>query len=666
MASKEAVRVELVSGGNVIKQGDETTLVFQFRDETGEIMDIQGSTVTIKLANSRAVILEKTAEINTNNTISLEFTSNDVTGWGIMRIEFKIIFSDGTIRKFPQDDWYKLNITRTLDDLALGKITYITLENFTAEVNAATEQAETQALYAKNQGDYAKQQGEAVAGEISKVKDKIEEITAIISDYPRLATETNDTGRFTRAISYLSSKNGGSLKLKSEIYELDSFEIPDNITIEGQDNKDPWNKTASTLKFNGSGTFITISSYHNKRATLKNVNIIHATPSRTNTSKAILIKLNTNLWGAGADIEKVTVFGFGTGILHQMTYQNYLNNCQIWECGTGIAYNAKVEGSTQNATASFGNVNIVERTNVIQSNIGVELASDTLNNFKNCNFEKCYVGVYTHALSGGFNKPQQHTFENCWFERNGWASDADYTNNTNPRYLICNSDMDSNFNALGTNVADIPKFINCRDNFNVSPEIPSHNTNYKIFTILDERITKRYTTDDPILSLYKLPSYLLKRVTVGKNNAWRDIFTIGNKGVVSKLNFNGYEYRTDTPASGSVTYQIDYSSIVNADFSGTQNITSSVAVASVYARRTGYGTYNSIFLLNDVDENSKVFAVKVGEDNSASILSNCTITTSLTGNVKTLTVNITGVTDTVIVKINYLPNGLMRGAGASS
>ena len=504
-------------------------------------------------------------------------------------------------------------------------------------------------------------------------KDQLENLDARVSSiqsvdtFKRLAVEVDDTGRFNRAISFLSSKGGGTLKLGLSKYSLNSFVIPENVEVEGVASKDPWKtKNTTILEFTGTGVFIKINSYHNRRAKLKNVNLVNSTVSRTNSSTAVQIKLDTNMWGAAADIEKVTVFGFGTGFLHQMTYQSYVSNCQIWECGTAISFNAKVTGATQTPAASFGNANVIERTNAIQCNIGVELASDTLNTFRNCDFEKCYVGIYTHVLTGGFNKPQQHVFENCWFERNGWASDADYTGNKNPRYLICNSDMDASFNALGTNVAEIPKFINCRDDFNVFPEVPSHNTNYQVYTIRDEGTTRRYSTDDTILNLFKLPVYLFNRITAGKNNTWRDIFSVGNKGTIAKLNFNGYEYRSDTTTSGARTYTIDYSAVVKADPSVTQNVFSSTAVVTVYARRSGYGTYTAMFLLTDVDENTNPLVLKMGEDNAASILSACTITSSIVSQAKQLTVNMTGVTDNVVIKINYLPNGLMRGAGTPS
>lgn len=178
MLRRRAETVEQIAGGNILKQGDEATLVFQFRNELGALMDIQGSTVNVKIANKRAVVLEKTATVNLNNTIDVPLTKDDVTGWGDMRIEFKITLPNGKIRKFPQDGWYKIEITPTLDDLGFGEIVYITLEKLLEELEefkdgivGSGQYAREQGDYAKEQGDYAKQQGDLLAERLQNKED---------------------------------------------------------------------------------------------------------------------------------------------------------------------------------------------------------------------------------------------------------------------------------------------------------------------------------------------------------------------------------------------------------------------------------------------------------------------------------------------------------------
>ena len=78
--------VQLVSGGNVIKQGDETPLVFRLSNELGEVVDLQGATVNVKIANNKAVVLEKVATVTAENTLTFSLTKDDVTGHGNMQI----------------------------------------------------------------------------------------------------------------------------------------------------------------------------------------------------------------------------------------------------------------------------------------------------------------------------------------------------------------------------------------------------------------------------------------------------------------------------------------------------------------------------------------------------------------------------------------------------
>ncbi|RAS84319.1 hypothetical protein A3863_24265 [Priestia endophytica] len=279
MFKKESTHVELVSGGNVFKQGDEATLVFQFRNEKGALLEIQGGAVMVKIANSRAMILEKRADVNVNNTISLQLTKEDVTGWGDMRFEFEITLQNGAIHKFPQDGWYKIQMTKNLDDLSTEDIIYVPLETFTEEVNTTVQEAQTQesfiqtqAIYAKNQGDSVKQQGQASVDKIVEVNNKInilqknqgaltelptddkESIVSAIkeenkkrknqkyfvslTDFPRITPEKVDTPRIQRAIDSMAT-TGGVLFVPSSTYLISGtgVNLVSNVKILGEGNK---------------------------------------------------------------------------------------------------------------------------------------------------------------------------------------------------------------------------------------------------------------------------------------------------------------------------------------------------------------------------------------------------------------------------------------------
>ncbi|MFP3723566.1 right-handed parallel beta-helix repeat-containing protein [Priestia filamentosa] len=242
-------------------------------------MDIQRSTVTVKIINFRVVILEKTAEVNVNNTISLHLAKEDVTGWDDLRIEFKIILEDGTIHKFPKNGWYKIQIIKNLDNLSIERIAYVTLETSPGELKTETKEVPPQArvdqrqtTYAKNEGDSAKQQGQALVDEIILINNRVDilqknqgaltglptndkesivsaikeenkkrrnqEYFVSLTDFPRIAPETVDTPRIQRAIDSMAM-TGGILFVPSSTYLISGpgVNLVSNIKILGEGNK---------------------------------------------------------------------------------------------------------------------------------------------------------------------------------------------------------------------------------------------------------------------------------------------------------------------------------------------------------------------------------------------------------------------------------------------
>ena len=127
--------VEQVFGGTVIKQGDRTPLGFNFRTENGELVYLKGSTVQVKLASSKGVVLEKQATISDDYTVQFAIGSQDITGAGNMRIEFIVTYPGGTIEKFPSDDWQRIRITPTLEDVEKYGVGYITFEQMKADMD---------------------------------------------------------------------------------------------------------------------------------------------------------------------------------------------------------------------------------------------------------------------------------------------------------------------------------------------------------------------------------------------------------------------------------------------------------------------------------------------------------------------------------------------------
>ncbi|MCU7712483.1 hypothetical protein OK414_14785 [Priestia sp. JV24] len=125
--------VEQVFGGSVIKQGDRTPLGFNFRDENGELVSLTGAKVQFKMASKKGVVVEKQATISDEYTVTFSLGEADITGAGDMMIEFIVTYSNGLQEKFPSDDWQRIRITPTLEDIEKYGVGYITFEKLTGE-----------------------------------------------------------------------------------------------------------------------------------------------------------------------------------------------------------------------------------------------------------------------------------------------------------------------------------------------------------------------------------------------------------------------------------------------------------------------------------------------------------------------------------------------------
>lgn len=134
--------VQLIGGGNVIKQGDETPLTFQLNDESGQPVDLAGATVTVRMANSQIVVLTKQVTVNDDNTVSFAITSDEATGHGEMRLEF-VVNKDGKQEIFPAQGFQQITIQPSLGSLDSGYVAVITLEEFERRVNEAVNRADT-------------------------------------------------------------------------------------------------------------------------------------------------------------------------------------------------------------------------------------------------------------------------------------------------------------------------------------------------------------------------------------------------------------------------------------------------------------------------------------------------------------------------------------------
>ncbi|WP_337050346.1 NosD domain-containing protein [Priestia megaterium] len=101
---REGNTVEQVFGGTVIKKGNHTPLGFNFRTENGQLVDLTGSIVQVKVASDKGMLLEKEAIVLNAYTAQFVIEFKDITETGNIRIEFVVTYPGGTIEKFPSGD----------------------------------------------------------------------------------------------------------------------------------------------------------------------------------------------------------------------------------------------------------------------------------------------------------------------------------------------------------------------------------------------------------------------------------------------------------------------------------------------------------------------------------------------------------------------------------
>jgi hypothetical protein len=170
--------VEQVYGGSVIKQGDRTPFGFVFRDEAGENVSIKNATVKIKIANEKALLIEKNAVLKDDYVVEFSLGQADITGSGDMRLEFTVTYSNGLQEKFPSDDWQRIKITPTLDDITQTEIAYLTFEkmkaDFTQKVDDLNKRVDNIVAEAGNSNIEIMESREDTAGNVyTTLKDRL-------------------------------------------------------------------------------------------------------------------------------------------------------------------------------------------------------------------------------------------------------------------------------------------------------------------------------------------------------------------------------------------------------------------------------------------------------------------------------------------------------------
>ncbi|MFS8601181.1 hypothetical protein LRO89_01020 [Priestia megaterium] len=233
--------VEQVYGGSVVKQGDRTPFGFVFRDEAGETVNIKNATIKIKIANGKALLLEKNGVLKDDYTVEFSLGQADITGSGDMRLEFTVTYSSGLQEKFPSDDWQRIKITPTLDDITQTGIAYLTFEkmkaDFTQKVDDLNNRVDNIVAESGNSNIEIMESRKDIYGDIfttlkarlDKEQRKLENIirpNVFIENFNPDATGTNLTTQpFLDAVSYANSvtrsaENPANLVLSPGTYRI--------------------------------------------------------------------------------------------------------------------------------------------------------------------------------------------------------------------------------------------------------------------------------------------------------------------------------------------------------------------------------------------------------------------------------------------------------------
>ena len=126
--------VEKVFGDMIIKKDAQTLLGFNFRDEKGELVSLNGATVKVKIFSGRDVIVEKKATISNRYNVNFSIGREDVSDKDDMRIEFAVTYSEGNVIIFPSESWQRIRIIPTSGDVERYGIAYIVFEKLTGEL----------------------------------------------------------------------------------------------------------------------------------------------------------------------------------------------------------------------------------------------------------------------------------------------------------------------------------------------------------------------------------------------------------------------------------------------------------------------------------------------------------------------------------------------------
>lgn len=133
--NKEITNIDLVEGGNVVKQGDYFTIGYRPRNAKGEAVDLVGKSIAVEIFNKDGIAFESTGEFDPGDGLIYVHVNKNI-GYGNMFIEFTVTDPNdaGYRLKFPtNNNAGRLTIHRSTDDLEYVGVKMVTVEQLKAD-----------------------------------------------------------------------------------------------------------------------------------------------------------------------------------------------------------------------------------------------------------------------------------------------------------------------------------------------------------------------------------------------------------------------------------------------------------------------------------------------------------------------------------------------------
>lgn len=119
MQNRDITRLDIVKGATVLRQGHFDTLAFTPRNSEGEVVDLSGKVINVKIIGQKGIVYETSGGFNVTDS-TLQFSISENIGHGEMWMEITVTDpADATYRqKFPTSEYEgKLFFIRSSDDL---------------------------------------------------------------------------------------------------------------------------------------------------------------------------------------------------------------------------------------------------------------------------------------------------------------------------------------------------------------------------------------------------------------------------------------------------------------------------------------------------------------------------------------------------------------------